>query len=120
MEKVEGFGGFFFRANDPTTLATWYEKHLGINPVPTGPDTPPWVQTTGPTVFSPFQKDTDYFGRDNQQWMLNFRVTNLDAMITQLQSADIDVTRHEEMEGIGRFARIHDPEGNPIELWQPT
>ena len=70
-------------------------------------------------MFCPFPDDTDYFGDKSQKWMINFRVRDLDAMLSQLQSAGIDASHHEEMEGIGRFARIHDPDGNPIELWQP-
>ena len=119
MEKVEGIGGFFFRTTDPAALSAWYEKHLGINPVPTGPEGQSWQQNAGATVFCPFPDDTDYFGDKSQKWMINFRVRDLDAMLSQLQSAGIDASHHQEMEGIGRFARIHDPDGNPIELWQP-
>ncbi len=120
MQKVEAIGGLFFRARDPKALAQWYETHLGVSQVPTGPDTPPWMQQAGPTVFSPFAEDTDYFGRDDQQWMINFRVADLDAMLAQLESAGIEIGRRDDMDGIGRFARIHDPEGNPIELWEPV
>ena len=71
------------------------------------------------TVFAPFGADTDYFAAD-KTFMLNFRVADLDAMIAQLKSAGIEVSHESTMEGIGRFARIHDPEGNPIELWEPA
>ncbi len=120
MEKVDAIGGFFFRAKDPKALAAWYEKHLGINPVTQTADEQPWTQKSGPTVFAPFAMDTEYFGAMDQQWMLNFRVSNLDALIRQLQSAGIEIGRRDEIADIGSFARIHDPEGNPIELWQPT
>ncbi|MEL6682084.1 MAG: VOC family protein [Pseudomonadota bacterium] len=120
MEKVQGIGGIFFRAKDPAVLAGWYEKHLGINPVPQGPEDMPWLQEAGPTVFSPFAEDTDYFGRAEQQFMLNFRVADLDAMVAQLEAAGIEIGPRQDMEGIGRFARIHDPEGNPVELWEPV
>ncbi|MBV7380201.1 VOC family protein [Maritimibacter dapengensis] len=120
MEKVTGIGGFFFRAQDTKALAAWYRDTLGVNLVPEGPDDAPWIQEAGPTVFAPFSADTDYFGRDDQAFMLNFRVNDLDAMLAQLREADIDISREEEMEGVGRFARIHDPEGNPIELWEPA
>lgn len=120
MERVAAIGGFFFRAKDPKALAAWYDTHLGVNPVPTGPEDAPWVQAEGPAVFAPFAADTDYFGSMEQQWMLNFRVRDLDAMIAQLASAGIEIDRRDEMEGVGAFARIHDPEGNPIELWQPV
>ncbi|MEM7043059.1 MAG: VOC family protein, partial [Pseudomonadota bacterium] len=97
----------------------WYQTHLGINPAPKDMTTPPWTSEEGVTVFAPFSSDTDYFEAD-YQFMLNFRVNDLEAMLTQLRAADIEVTREEEMESIGRFARIHDPEGNPIELWEPA
>lgn len=120
MQKVEGLGGLFFRARDPKALAEWYETHLGVNQTPTDANSMPWMQAAGPTVFAPFSEDTDYFGRDSQQWMINFRVGDLNAMVTQLESAGIEIGRRDDMEGIGRFARIHDPEGNPIELWEPA
>ena len=119
MEKVAGIGGFFFRASDPAALAAWYDKHLGVSPAPTDMTTPPWVSGEGVTVFAPFAEDTDYFA-DDKQFMLNFRVNDLDAMLAQLRAAEIAVSHEQAMDGIGRFARIHDPEGNPIELWEPA
>lgn len=115
-EKVTGIGGFFFRARDHEGLARWYADHLGID---IGDAV--WRQEAGPTVFAPFRQATDYFGRAEQQWMINFRVADLDAMLAQLRAAGIEIeTRAEwDSDGIGRFARIHDPEGNPIELWEP-
>ena len=119
MQKVDGIGGIFFRAKDPAKLAAWYLEHLGINLVPTDADTLPWMQSPGPTVFSPFADDTDYFPAD-RQFMINFRVSNLDAMLSQLEAAGISISHRESMEGVGQFARIHDPEGYPVELWQPA
>ncbi len=119
MQKVRGVGGFFFRAKDPAKLTTWYLEHLGINPVPQDAVTKPWMQEAGPTVFAPFPDDTDYFASD-QAFMLNFRVDDLNGMIAQLESAGIKIVSREAMEGIGDFARIQDPEGNPVELWQPV
>ena len=121
MEKVLGIGGLFFKSKDPQALARWYLEHLGIDMAPSDYDTPPWHQQSGDTVFAPFDEDTDYFGPDRQQWMINFRVADLDAMVAQLEAAGIAVERRDEWDSeIGRFARIHDPEGNPIELWQPS
>ncbi|MBT8083672.1 MAG: VOC family protein [Pseudomonadales bacterium] len=119
MEKVNGIGGVFFRAKNPEELAAWYEKHLGVNPVPSGYDQTPWVQNEGPTVFAPFEHTTDYFGKDTQAWMINFRVGNLLKMVEQLRNAGIDVTIDEQEYPNGKFARLHDPEGNPVELWEP-
>ena len=116
MEKVTGIGGVFFRARDGGTLNAWYAEHLGID-MGNGF----WRQQAGPTVFAPFAHDTDYFSRPSQQWMINFRVADLDAMIRQLRGAGIAVeTRADWDSEAGRFARIHDPEGNPVELWEPA
>lgn len=117
MQKVLGIGGVFFRAKDPEALSSWYTDHLGIDIADAV-----WQQSSGPTVFCPFKHDTEYFGRREQQWMINFRVADLDAMVSQLQSRGIDVEmRPDEWDSeVGRFARVYDPEGNPIELWEPA
>ncbi|SMR83304.1 Catechol 2,3-dioxygenase [Aliiroseovarius halocynthiae] len=120
MQKVDGIGGLFFRAHDPAGLAAWYEQHLGINPVPTSAEGTPWTQNAGATVFAPFPADTEYFGASDQAFMINFRVSDLDAMIVQLKGQGVQIASREDMDGVGRFARIHDPEGNPIELWEPV
>lgn len=120
MERVLGIGGMFFRAKDPQALKRWYEEHLGVTPTPTDYGQQPWWQEAGPTVFEPFPEDTSYFGRSSQAWMINFRVRDLDAMVTQLRAGGLEVTVDPENYPNGRFARLHDPEGNPIELWQPA
>jgi predicted enzyme related to lactoylglutathione lyase len=113
---VNGIGGFFFRAQDPAALAKWYATHLGVGAGEYGV----WQPQAGPSVFAPFKADTDYFGAD-KQWMLNLRVDDLDGLIASLREAGIEVITKPEwdMPGLGRFARIHDPEQNPIELWEP-
>lgn len=118
VERVQGFGGFFFRSEDPDTLAAWYRDMLGINLVPTSVDQTPWMAKGGATVFAPFAKDTDYFSHD-KTFMLNFRVGNLAAMVAQLEDAGIAVEVLEDIPGVGRFAHLADPEGTPIELWEP-
>jgi glyoxylase I family protein len=118
MEKVTGIGGLFFKAKDPKALADWYAQHLGVAKTPESADGVPWTQEKGVTVFAPFPSDTTYFGRPMQQWMINFRVSNLDAMMAQLKRAAIAVEIEAE-DQIGRFARLDDPEGNPIQLWEP-
>lgn len=120
MEKVLGIGGLFFRSSDPERLARWYADHLGVDPVPQDYDTPAWQQQAGTTVFAPFPADTDYFGDPARQWMINFRVRDLDAMIGQLEEAGIVVKLHPEPQPNGRFAHLSDPDGNPIELWEPA
>ncbi len=113
---VNGIGGIFFRAKDPKALGEWYARHLGVGDGPYGT----WAPAAGPSVFSPFKADTDYFPAD-RQWMINLRVDDLDALCAKLAGASIEVITKPEwnMPGVGRFARIHDPEGNPIELWEP-
>jgi glyoxylase I family protein len=119
MEKVTGIGGLFFRARDPAALGAWYRDHLGVTPVPTNYDELGWRQEAGPTAIAPFPENTDYFGNAKQTWMVNFRVRNLDAMAAQLRAAGIRVEIDSTEYPNGRFARLHDPEGNPIELWEP-
>ena len=122
---VLGIGGFFFRANDPDGLSAWYREHLGVGAgcVATegaAPDEHSWQTEGGPIVFAPFEASTDYFAAD-KQFMLNLRVRDLDALLEQLGAAGIDITTKPEWNdpSVGRFARIHDLEGNAIELWEP-
>jgi len=122
---VLGFGGFFFRAADPDALAAWYREHLGVGAgcVAEGAGTASdwfWMANGGPMVFEPFKATTDYFPAD-KQFMLNLRVSGLDAMIATLGAAGIAVETRAEWDTpeTGRFARIHDPEGHAIELWEP-
>ena len=116
MQRVTGIGGFFFRARDPAGLAAWYEANLGISSTDTAWS---WTQQAGPTVFAPFPTDTDYFGRLEQQTMLNFRVDDLDAMLEQLRAAGASVDDEVAEASYGRFGHAVDPEGNRFELWQP-
>lgn len=119
MEKVTGIGGLFFRAHDPKAMGLWYQQHLGISLMPTALNDPVWQQEAGPTIFAPFEQTTGYFGDATKSWMVNFRVRNLERMAAQLQAAGIEVKVDPQTYPNGRFARLHDPEGNPIELWQP-
>lgn len=116
MGRVTGIGGLFFRARDPAALQAWYGKWFGI---PT--DGGPWAQQAGMTMVVPFKAETDYFPSD-RQWMLNLRVEGLAEIIAAFRAADIAVDTRPEWDGdgtYGHFARVHDPEGNPIELWEP-
>jgi glyoxylase I family protein len=114
-EKASGIGGFFFRSNDPKTLAKWYADNLGVSLTPSDYTQSPWTQESGPTVFQPFPKDTKYF---HGSWMINLRVQNLDAMAAQLRAAGITVDIDPKSYPNGRFATLHDPEENPIQLWE--
>lgn len=113
---VTGIGGIFFRAKDPDALRAWYRVHLGVG----GEGYEPWQQAAGPTMFMPFASDTDYFPA-SKQWMLNLRVANLDELMSSLRQAGIAVETNTAWDSAetGRFARIHDPEGNRVELWEP-
>ncbi|GGI84288.1 glyoxalase [Polymorphobacter multimanifer] len=122
---VVGIGGLFFRAGDPDALALWYRIHLhigaGCNADAAGPvDEWSWMTHGGPTVFAPFKADSDYFPAD-KAFMLNLRVEGLEALLASLAEAGIAAETRAEWDSpeVGRFARIHDPEGNPIELWEP-
>jgi predicted enzyme related to lactoylglutathione lyase len=119
IEKVQGIGGFFFRAKDPRKLTEWYEANLGVDPVPQKAGAIPWRTSAGTTAFAPFKEDTSYFGDKRFQWMINFRVGNLDKMVAQLRERGIPVEVDAQAYPNGRFARLSDPEGNPIQLWQP-
>ena len=121
---VVGMGGYFFRSKDPAALKAWYRDHLGVGGgmgTDEKGESNEWVWFTqaGPMVFEPFKQDSDYFPADKQA-MINLRVSDLDGLVSSLRDADIEVAREETMDGVGRFARIHDPEGNAIELWEPS
>ncbi len=114
--QISGLGGVFFRSKDPEALTAWYRDMFGISMVSDGP---PWEQEAGMTVFSPFPADTDYFGRMDQAFMLNFRVDDLDAALAALGDAGVRIDEARQDEPYGRFAWVFDPEDNKIELWEP-
>jgi glyoxylase I family protein len=118
-ERVTGIGGLFFRAQNPKALAQWYQDNLGVFITPQAAGDPVWNQQAGPTSFTPFPEKTNYIGDATKQWMINFRVADLDKMAAQLQAAGIAVKVDPTPYPYGRFAHTHDPEGNSIELWQP-
>jgi predicted enzyme related to lactoylglutathione lyase len=118
MESVVGIGGFFFRADDPEGLARWYEANLGVSVFPATNEW--WMQEAGPTVLAPFEQNTDYFGRADQQAMINFRVRDLDAILAQLRAGGAQVSDEIQEESYGRFGWAMDPEGNRFELWEPS
>jgi predicted enzyme related to lactoylglutathione lyase len=117
VERVLGIGGYFLRAADPEALGAWYRDCLGVDADENGL----WNQEAGPTVFAAFESETDYFGSRDQGTMINFRVRDLDAMLAQLRAKGADLAGEaQDMEGVGRFGWVTDPEGNRIELWQPA
>ena len=125
--QVAGIGGVFFKARDPVALAAWYHEHLGV-PVMSagthalftaGPDGGDAAGTPLVTVWSAFPADTAYFGEGAAGWMINYRVTDLDAMLAQLRAAGVWVAEAVEESEYGRFGWAADPEGTRFELWQP-
>jgi predicted enzyme related to lactoylglutathione lyase len=116
-EAVQGIGGVFFRSNDPDALRAWYADHLGLAMEDYG--TTFRAKEGDQTVWAPFPSDTGYFGRPDQQGMVNYRVRDLDAMLAQLREAGVEVDARVEEHEYGRFGWASDPEGNRFELWQP-
>jgi predicted enzyme related to lactoylglutathione lyase len=115
-------GGYFFRAQDPAALKAWYREHLEVGGgcgIDADGRTNEWVWQIqgGPMVFEPFKAESDYFPADRTA-MINLRVSDLDGLLARLRASGIEISREETMDGVGKFARIHDPEGNPIELWE--
>jgi glyoxylase I family protein len=119
VERVTGIGGFFFRAAEPERLQHWYEEVLGIAPVPRSYGEEGWSQEAGETAFAPFEMDSGMIGPPEHTWMLNFRVTDLTAMVAQVRATGATVDVDPEEYPNGWFAQTEDPEGNRIQLWQP-
>jgi predicted enzyme related to lactoylglutathione lyase len=118
MERVTGIGGVFQRAGQAASLRDWYAEHLGIDISDWG--TKPFEWTPGgSTTWAIFDHDTEYFGRPEQAFMVNFRVADLDAMLAQLRSAGVEVIDALEESEYGRFGWAVDPEGTRFEIWEP-
>ena len=116
MAKAVGFGGVFLKAGDPKKLSAWYAEHLGVPSGDGGSLAFDGPESMGMTVFAHFPETTKYFGEGPQQAMVNFRVDNLDELLAKLEAAGVRI----DPNGYGRFAWIWDPEGNRIELWEPS
>jgi hypothetical protein len=121
---VTGIGGVFFKADNPVQLRAWYQRNLGIDVTPQGVNFF-WRQAEdasryGLTVWSLFPRETEYFGPGKQDFMINYRVGNLDAMLESLRSNGVEQVGDVEDYSYGRFAWILDGEGNRVELWEPV
>ena len=119
MERVTGIGGLFFAAADPDAVSRWYAEHLGVDPVPETYGGRSWQQEAGPTVVAAMPVGTEHLG-PGRSWAVNFRVRDLDAMVAQLRGAGVEVTVDPTDYPNGRFADLHDPEGNAVQLWEPA
>ena len=118
MERVTGIGGVFQRADQAAGLRDWYAEHLGIDLADWGGKPFEWTPG-GSTIWAVFDHDTEYFGRPEQAYMVNFRVADLDAMLAQLRTAGVEVIDALDESELGRFGWAVDPEGNRFELWEP-
>ena len=121
MKRVIGIGGIFFKAQNPKSLAEWYQKHLGIEfGGETYYDFQFQEKEKGWMAFSLFKQDTQYFDPSAKEFMLNLRVENLDVVLEILRGEGVHVFDEREDGDFGRFGWILDLEGNKIELWEPV
>ncbi len=122
MKRVTAIGGVFFKCQNPNTQKDWYAKHLGIVMDEYGSSFE-WRHTDSPaekgyTAWSTFKHDSDYFGNPNQQYMVNYRVDDLEALVKQLRAEGVTIVDEMEIYEYGKFIHILDAEGNRIELWE--
>ena len=124
MKKVTGIGGIFFKCNDPENMRQWYSKNLGLNTDKYGTSFE-WREGAdsskkGFTQWSPFKETTKYFEPSEKEFMINYRVENLEALVEELKKEGVQITDSIESYEYGKFVHIMDPEGNKIELWEPN
>lgn len=124
MKKVTGIGGVFFKCKDPGKMREWYKTNLGLNTNQYGA-TFEWRQGAdstkkGFTQWSPFSEKTEYFKPSEKDFMINYRVENLEALVEELKNSGVTVTDSIETYEYGKFVHIVDIEGNKIELWEPN
>ena len=124
MKKVTGIGGIFFKCKDPDKVKAWYKTHLGLDTDKYGTSFE-WRQQADPakkgfTQWSPFSETTNYFEPSEKDFMINYRVENLQALVEQLKKEGVTVTDKIEIFEYGKFVHIIDVEGNKIELWEPN
>ena len=124
MKKVTGIGGIFFKCKDPNKMKEWYKTHLGLDAGPYGASFA-WRQDEDPTKkgttqWSPFAETTKYFEPSTKDFMINYRVENLEALVEQLKNEGVTIVDKIESYDYGKFVHIVDMEGNKIELWEPV
>jgi len=124
MKKVTGIGGIFFKCKDPAKVKDWYKTHLGLNVNEYGA-TFEWRENedsskTGQTQWSPFAETTTYFDPSSKDFMINYRVENLEELVEELRKEGVTIVDNIESYDYGKFVHIMDIEGNKIELWEPN
>ena len=122
MKRVTSIGGIFFKCKNPDAQKEWYTKHLGLGMDKFGTSFE-WRHSDdaakkGYSAWSPFENETDYFGAPSQQYMINYRVDDLEALIKQLQEEGVTIVDQMEIYEYGKFVHILDGEGNRVELWE--
>jgi len=124
LRKATGVGGIFFKCKDPKKVREWYAAHLGLNTNQYGAvfEWRQGVDTTkkGFTQWSPFSEKTKYFEPSTKDFMINYRVENLEGLVEQLRKDSVTVVDKIETVEYGKFVHIMDIEGNKIELWEPN
>ena len=124
MKKVTGIGGVFFKCKDPKTVNEWYKKNLGFDTTPYGTSFH-WreaedAEKKGLTQWNPFPEATTYFEPSGKDFMINYRVENLEALVEELKKENVTIVDKIESYDYGKFVHIMDPEGNKIQLWEPA
>ena len=124
MKKVTGIGGIFFKTKDPEKMKVWYNQNLGLVTNEYGSvfefrssDEP---DKKNYSVWSPFNEDTDYFEPSQKEFMINYRVENMEKLVNELREAGVTICDEIETYEYGKFVHILDPENNKIELWEPV
>nr|WP_315143453.1 VOC family protein [uncultured Flavobacterium sp.] len=123
MKRVTGIGGVFFKCKDPQKVTKWYQKHLGLATNPYGA-TFEWLESEestkkGITQWSPFPEETNYFEPSTKDFMINYRVENLERLVEELRKEGVTILDAIETYDYGKFVHILDFEGNKVELWEP-
>ena len=124
MKKVTGIGGIFFKCKDPKAINEWYKTHLGFDTSPYG-TTFEWYEGAdstkkGQTQWAPFPETTKYFEPSTKDFMINYRVENIEALVEQLKNEGVTIVDTIETYDYGKFVHIMDVEGNKVELWEPV
>ena len=123
MKKVTGIGGVFFKCKDPGKMKEWYKTHLGLDTNDYGA-TFEWREDGDPnqkgsTTWSPFDETTKYFQPSVKDFMINYRVENLEALVEELRKEGVTIVDRIETYDYGEFVHIMDVEGNKVQLWEP-